>query len=384
MVMPSQRIRRIVHGASPGISASTPITEDQIQPASLDLRLGSNIWRVWSASLPGQYETVKDMVSREGRHKYHFTLEREKAHFLEKGHTYVVELMESCALPKHEWIEFSPKSSTGRCDVFARVLCDKHSHYDMTPHGYHGSLYLEITPLSFDVGVREGLSLVQGRIKSDDTHMLSNRELSDLQRDHGVLRNRDGRPLAQGDITIHDSELYYHIDLDRPIVGFEAKVQPNMALDMNAGKEGIPLCDPKDFWVPIERPKNGRLVLVPNTFYLLATKERTYIPHDVCGQVTSFKITTGELRPHYAGFFDPAFGEGEDPNIKGTNGVLEVRVRDVAFEVSDGSPICSMRYERMFEIPDKLYGKGIESNYPKPGPSLSKHFNDRYLAWEAK
>ncbi len=380
MVMPSQMIRRHVFGASPSITCGdqdNPITEKQIQPASFDLRLGSGVWRVWSTSLPQQYQPIADMVSEKGRHKYRFNLDKTSTNLLEKGHTYVIQLMEGCAFARNTWMEFSPKSSIGRCDVFARVLCDGYSHYDMTPKGYHGPLWLEVTPLSFDVLVQEGLSLVQGRIKTEETHVLIDRELNDLQTDFGILCDREGKPLFKGDTNIHDGELYYSVDLDRDIVGFEAKVHANVVIDLRAGSQkDIPLHDPTDFWTPIRRPKNRRLVLVPGVFYLLATKERTRIPPTVCGQVTSFKITTGEIRPHYAGFFDPGFG-GEG----GTNGVLEVRARDVPFEISDGSPICSMRFEQMLEVPDKLYGVGIESNYPGSGPSLSKHFNDRYEAW---
>ena len=377
MVMPSHMIKRFVSGAAPIIHATNPIEEGQIQPASLDLRLGSAVYRVWAASLPGPNELVIDMISKTpDRCKYKFNLDTKTFNNLEKRHTYVIELMESCALPSHARIEFSPKSSTGRCDVFARVLCDKYSHYDITPWGYHGPLWLEVTPLSFDVTVQEALSLVQGRIKTKDTHVLTDRELTELQIEYGVLCSKEGKPLSQENIRVHDDELYYHVDLDRTVVGFQAKSMPNVALNLLAGKKGIPLHNPRDFWIPIQRPQNGRLVLEPDIFYLLATKERTRIPPGVCGQVTSFKITTGEIRPHYAGFFDPGFG-GEG----GTNGVLEVRARDVPFEISDGSPICSMRYERMLEVPEKLYGVGIESSYPKPGPSLSKHFNDRYDIW---
>ena len=373
MVMPSQMIHRNVFGASPTITGGPddPITEDQIQPASLDLRLGRAVYRVWSAALPKKYQPIIDMVSPNERHKYRFSLNKESTNYLEKDSTYVIELMERCSLPRHAWIEFSPKSSTGRCDVFARVLCNNNPHYDMTPRGYHGPLWLEITPLSFDVGVREGLSLVQGRIKTRDVHVLNDRELSELQVEHGVLCDMGGNPLCQGDLSIHDNELYYHVDLDRPIVGFVAKTNVGMALDLTQWQDDSMLCESKDFWVPIERPKNNRLVLVPGLFYLLATKERTRIPPTVCGQVTSFKITTGEIRPHYAGFFDPGFG-GE----KGTNGVLEVRARDVPFEISDGAPICSMKFERMLEVPERLYGG--KSRYTRSGPSLSKHFKDRY------
>ncbi len=373
MVMPSQMIRRHVFGASPSIhcgDVNNPVTEDQIQPASLDLRLGSAVYCVWSAALPNKYQPVIDMVSPKERHKYKFNLDKNTTNLLEKDSTYVIELMEGCSLPQHVWIEASPKSSTGRCDVFTRLLCNNQPHYDMTPKGYHGPLWLEVTPLSFDVRVQEGLSLIQARLKTDDTRALSNVELSDLQTDYGVLCGPDG-PLSNGDITVHDGELYYHVDLDRPVVGFAARQNIGMALDLTQSDVAMP----KDFWIPIERPRDGRLVLDTKTFYLLATKERTRIPPTVCGQVTSFKITTGEIRPHYAGFFDPGFG-GE----KGTNGVLEVRARDVPFEISDGAPICSMKFERMLELPQRLYGGG--SNYTENGPSLSKHFTNRYKAWQ--
>lgn len=377
MVMPSQMIHKHVRGASPSIHCDPgdPITDDQIQPASLDLRLDSAVYCVWAAALPKKYQPIIDMISPEERHRYKFHLDKKTTNLLERGRTYVIALKENCALPRHVWLEASPKSSTGRCDVFTRLLCNNQPHYDMTPKGYHGPLWLEVTPLSFDVRVQEGLSLIQARFKTDQTEALSNVELSDLQTEYGVLCGKEGQPLHSGDITVHDGELYYHIDLDRDVVGFVAKRNIGMALDLTKGDVAIP----KHFWEPIERPSGGRLVLDTEAFYLLATKERTRIPHMVCGQVTSFKITTGEIRPHYAGFFDPGFG-GE----KGTNGVLEVRARDVPFEISDGAPICSMRFERMLEVPDKLYGTGIKSNYPSSGPSLSKHFIDRYKAWEAK
>lgn len=378
MVMPSQMIKRFVSGAAPIIHCNSedPITDAQIQPASLDLRLGSAVYRVWAASLPGPYQPVIDMIAPKERHKYKFNLDKKTTNYLEKDHTYIIELMESCALPEYAWMEFSPKSSTGRIDAFARVLTDRFSHYDITERGYHGPLWLEVTPLSFDIGIKEGLSLVQGRIKTDQTKQLSSREISELQSEKGILCGRDGGALSQKDIHIRDDELYYHVDLDRPVVGFVAKTNVSMAIDLTQSGDKAALHDPKDFWVPIERPRTGKLVLIPGSFYLLATKERTRIPGTVCGQVTSFKITTGEIRPHYAGFFDPGFG-----GKGGTNGVLEVRARDVPFEISDGSPICSMKFEQMLEQPEHLYGAG-GSNYTGSGPSLSKHFNRRYESWE--
>lgn len=379
MVMPSQLIRRAVFGASPIIRSDDLIDHGQIQPASIDLRLGRVARRVWAAALPRDDQFVIDLIASPERKKYQFGLAQTELNALEKDHTYVIELKESCNLPQHMWMEFSPKSSTGRCDVFARVLCDRYPHYDITPKGYHGPLWLEVTPLSFDVTVKEGLSLVQGRIKTDKTTLLDSATIAELHAEQGILYDKNGLPLDQCGIHVHDNELYYSVDLDRPIVGFYARKNVSKALDLTIDKS-VPeelRQDSKDFWIPIERPKSGRLVLEPNVFYLLATKERTRIPPTVCGQVTSFKITTGELRPHYAGFFDPGFG-----GAQGTNGVLEVRARDVPFEISDGAPICSMKFERMLEVPERLYGQD-GSSYADPRPSISKHFKNRYEVWES-
>lgn len=375
MVMPYQQLQTAVRGAAPIIHASRPIEDDQLQPASIDFRLDSMVFCVWAPSLPQQYQTVLDMVSPEGRprdgHMYKFHLDRHTKNLLEPKHTYVIQLMENCALPKGTWIEFSPKSSSGRLDVFARVLCDGHQHYDRTPDGYHGPLWVEVTPQSFHIEVNQGVSLVQGRIKNGRTSRLDGDALNTLHMAEGIVRNSEGDTLKAGDVIVEDDELVFHVDLDRPIVGFEAQANIKKVLDV--APMGDALYDPRVFWREIKRPRHKKLVLEKDKFYLLATKERLRIPHNVCGQMTISKATMGEFRVHYAGFFDPGFD---------AHGVLEVRASNVSFEISDGSPVCSMKFERMFEVPAKIYGQ-TSNNYNKlAGPSLSKQFKDRYEAWE--
>lgn len=367
MVMSSQEIRRVVFGKVPMLFVADdkfPITDDQIQAASFDFRLGRSAHRMRSAALPHE-ESVADLIAK--YRKFDFELDDRQGKYLEAGDTYIIPLLEGCSLPSGVGLEFTPKSSTGRVDVFCRVLADNVSHYDLLPAGYHGLLYLEVTPLSHDVKVQAGLSLVQGRFKTSGSMQLSGQEIERLHMQEGILFGADGQPLQPKDLRIVNDELYYHIDLAREVVGFVSKATTS-PINMNLTNT----YEPDDFWEPIRRPKDGQLVLLPGKFYLLATREKTRIPASVCGQVQAFKITTGEMRPHYAGFFDNGFG-GET----GTNGVLEVRSRDVPFRLVDGQPICAMIFERTSEIPDKLY----KGNYTQSGPSLSKHFTSRYEAW---
>jgi dCTP deaminase len=252
MVMPCQTIRAMVFGAAPVVTCDneeSPIEESQIQPASLDFRLGKQVSCVRSAGLPHE-SSVKKLIDR--KQKYDFELHAGRLNRLEKGNTYIVPLLERCDLPDNVFLEFSPKSSTGRTDVFVRVLCDNHPHYDTTPPGYRGPLYLEITPLSFDVLVRHGLSLVQGRFKRVQSSRLSDDEIRRLHITQGIMFGRDGKPLGQKELRVHDSELYYHIDLDRDIVGFVAKQTKTDALNLTVSGDAK-LHRPADFWEPDSR-----------------------------------------------------------------------------------------------------------------------------------
>lgn len=374
MVMPYQDIKKAIFGKVPMIVTNDekfPITESQIQPASFDFRLGRTVFRMRSAALPHN-ENVIDLIERYS--KYQFDLGASADKYLEAGMTYIIPLLEACALPKDTHVVFSAKSSTGRVDVFARVLADKVSHYDVVPSGYHGPLYLEVTPLSHDVRVQAGLSLVQGRFKTTETRLVTEKELNELHMKHGILFTAEGKPLSFKDMRIVDNEMYFNVELNRDVVGFISKstTKPIVMTVQDEDQKH----NPEEFWEPIMRPRDGQLVLLPDRFYLLATKERIRVPPECCGQVEAHKTTAGEMRPHYAGFFDNGFG-GEC----GTHGVLEVRSRDVPFRVVDGQPICTIRFEHTFAIPEQLYGvKG--SSYTNSGPSLSKHFKFRHEAWE--
>jgi dCTP deaminase len=380
MVMPCQTIERSIFGQVPMIRSDSKfkITQEQIQPASFDFRLGTIGYRMRSSALP-QGEKVSDLIAK--YKKYDFPLDTERTHYLEAGGgnkkmTYVIPLLESLALPNDTWAEFTAKSSTGRCDVFGRVLADHVGGYDQVPKGYHGPLYLEVTPLSHDVLVRTGLPLVQGRFKTDMSEHITGRMVQEMHMHRSILHSSGGEPLDINQLDIVDDELYFHVDLTRDVVGFVAKdstLPIDLTLDPKVHKEEQ-LLDPYIFWEPIRRPKSGMLELLPDKFYLLATKERVRIPAEVCGQVQPYKVGSGEMRPHYAGFFDNGFG-GE----QGTNGVLEVRAREVTMRVVDGQRICSMRFERTFGVPSRLYGQG--SSYTGAGPSISKHFKCRYDVW---
>ena len=373
MVMPCQQIESSIFGQVPMIKSSYKfkITSDQIQPASFDFRLGTIGYRIRSAALPHN-EKVSDLIEK--YKKYDFPLDTEHSHYLEAGDerrrmTYIIPLLESLALPSDTRAEFTAKSSTGRCDVFVRVLADGVEGYDEVPPGYHGPLYLEVTPLSHDVLVKTGTKLVQGRFKTTATARVTGKELQELHMRQAIMFADESRPLALNELDIVSDELYFHINLKRDVVGFVAK-DSTLPIDLDATE----VHEPYDFWEPIRRPKDGMLELLPGKFYLLATKERVRIPRECCGQVQAYKVTSGEMRPHYAGFFDNGFG-GE----RGTNGVLEVRAREVTMRVVDGQRICAMAFERTFEVPNRLYGDW--SSYTGTGPSISKHFKNRYDVW---
>lgn len=368
MVMPYQAIMKAVRGRAPIITApeKSPIGDDQIQPSSLDLRLGGTAIKLNASVVPDKETFVSDIIER--LKGYDFGLSPHKTNRLDKGATYLVPLIESCALPEDTYLEISPKSSAGRSDAFVRIICDRFPHFDVTPPGYHGPLFAVVTPMSFDVEIKEGLSLVQARIKRIGAPRVTQREIQSLHAEYGLLFGPDGKPLEQKDLHIRHDKLYYHLDLQAPIVGFAGRHTASKALDLTA-RETL---DPMDFWEPLWRPKHKELILVPGVFYLLATKERVSIPQGYCAQMNSYDTASGEYRSHYAGFFDPGFG-----SKGGTVGVLEVRANAVNFALRDGHPICSMQFEKLDEDSEVLY----EGSYTHAGPSLGKHFDSRLEAW---
>ncbi|MBI4067926.1 2'-deoxycytidine 5'-triphosphate deaminase [Candidatus Kaiserbacteria bacterium] len=371
MILPRQHLHDLVYGAHPMVRAhedQPAIEASQVQVASIDCRLGNTIFAMRAAALPHKGEPIADLIER--YHRYHFTLDGEEEGVLEKGLCYIIPAAEHLSLSPEYRAIFSPKSSTGRNDIFVRVLCDGYPHYDQTPYGYTGRIYLEIVSLSFNVRIRRGIALTQFRVRTRNSAHVSAGEIASLHAKYGMMRDKTGRLIPHNEITLRDDSLYYHIDLERNIVGFEALSAPTE--EINLGK--IEAHEPEDFWRPIPRPKNGQFVISPRQFYLLSTRERTVIPPEVCGEISPYDTSSGEFRPHYAGFFDNGFGGAE-----GTAGVLEVRGHDIPFCLEDGKQICRMRFERTLEVPDILYS----GNYTGSGPSLSKHFRRRHAVWEA-
>ena len=373
-VLSHQTLLRIYGGVSPLITADTALCDDQIQMASIDLSLKGPVYGMRASGLPRRGETVRSRIDASAKTGYTFNLTGEDK-LLSRRQTYIIPLNEGLKLPPGFAARFSPKSSTGRVDVLARILADGIPHFDSVPaEGYRGPLYLEVTPLSCDILLRSGQSLMQMRLRQGDS-LVSANDLVTLQAEKGIVWGKDGKPIAPEKLSLAEHGLYMHVDLDRDIVGFMAR-DPILA-ELSFAKSDF--YDPYDFWEPITRPKGGSIVLNPGRFYLLATKERVKVPSNICGDIAAYDASTGEFRTHYAGFFDPGFG-GSKPEERGTVGVMEVRGREIPFELQDNQPVCRMDFQWLDEVPNRLYGAG--NNYTGEQPSLGKFFRNRQEIWQ--
>jgi dCTP deaminase len=365
-VLPSQMISEAVEAG--WVSAGElRIPPANIQPASLELRLGERAYRVRCSFLPGDRpveQRVKDFVVDE------LDLRREGA-VLETGRPYLVPLAEQLALPSFVRAKANPKSSTGRLDVFTRVITDYGYRFDEIAEGYGGPLYVEIVPLSFAVRVRQGLALNQLRL------LVGRSRLSDaeLRRAHtatdGPLLYIDGVPAPEAGLATAEG-LFLSLDLGGgpgADVGYRAR-EHTMALDMS--RAGGNRTD--DFWEPVKAEEEDRVVLAPERFYLLLSREAVRIPPQLACEMTAYDPTSGELRTHYAGFFDPGFGYDPTGELKGSRAALEVRAHDVPFMIEHGQRVCKLTFERMICPPGKLYGQDIGSNYQGQVGTLGKHF----------
>jgi len=363
-VLPSQLLAEAV--AAGWLDAGElVIPPANIQPASLDLRLGERAYRVRCSFLPGDKDVetkVKDFVVDE------VDLRRDGA-VLETGRPYLVPLAESVSLPPFVRAKANPKSSTGRLDVFTRVVSDYSYRFDEISAGYRGPLYVEIVPLSFAVRVRQGLALNQLRLMVGDARLSD----GDLRRAHAEqpLLYLDDRPAGDEELTTNGG-LFLSLDLKRgpgQSVGYRAK-EHTMALDMS--KRGAHRVE--DYWESVTAEHEGRVVLGPERFYLLLSREAVCIPPHLACEMTAYDPTSGELRTHYAGFFDPGFGYDPTGLLKGSRAALEVRAHDVPFMIEHGQQVCKLTFEKMACAPAKLYGQGIGSNYQGQVDTLGKHF----------
>jgi len=348
-VLPSQRLRALI--GSGAISSQTKFVEGQIQPASLDLRLGSVAYRVRASFLAGKGRKVSERLEEFEMHR----VDLSKGAVLEKGCVYVVPLMEELALPEGLTAVANAKSSTGRLDLLTRTITDGGTEFDRIPAGYAGPLYAEICPRSFSVLVRPGMRLNQIRFR-DGQAVVSDADLTAL---HAA------EPLVDGPAVI-DEGLGFSVDL-RPaagsLVGYRAKPHTGVIdLDLLGHYE------PSDYWEEVHSDQ-GRIILDPGAFYILVSREAVSIPPSYAAEMAPFLAMVGEFRVHYAGFFDPGFGHGVP-----ARGVLEVRCHEAPFVLEHGQVVGRLVYEHMAALPDQLYGVDIKSNYQGQGLKLSKHF----------
>ena len=360
-ILPVQRLEELVENGN--IRASTPILENQIQPSSIDLRLSGVAYRVAASFLPTQYATVQqklqDLLLEE--------VDLSNSALLKKGCVYIVPLQEELFLPDFISGRANPKSSTGRLDIFTRLITDYAAKFEDVRAGYKGKLYAEIAPLTFDVIVREGSRLNQLRL-SRGSPRSSDTMLREMRETESIVYSPDASPLkpmiAEG--------LQLSIDLEgtdtSDIIGYRA-LHDTKPIDL----ANINYYDPKEFWEPVRRNAKKTIVLAAGEFYILASKQKVSIPPDYAAEMIPYDPSVGEFRIHYAGFFDPGFGWSPTES-RGTHAVLEVRSHDVPSLLEDGQIVCRLVYEQLLAPPSKLYGKEIGSSYASQRLALSKHF----------
>jgi dCTP deaminase len=341
------------------ILSSTAIEDDQIQPASIDLRLSDVGYRVQASFLPGE-ATVE---TRLADLQMHAPLDLSRPCLLERGCVYIIPLQEELRLPPGVSAKANPKSTTGRLDVFTRLITDRATEFDRVPQAYHGRLYVEVVPRTFSIVVAAGTKLNQLRVFQGRPG-LADDELRALHESSPLVFRGD----TASEAIIADG-LWLTIDLQGSgsgPVGYRAK--PHGLIDLSRLRH----YDPAEFWEPVHRSRRGSIILNPDDFYILASREQIRVPPDLAAEMVAYEPPIGEFRVHYAGFFDPGFGYGE--GISGTRGVLEVRSHEVPFLLEDGQIVARLVYERLLSRPTRLYGTGIGSSYQHQGLTLSKQF----------
>ncbi len=352
-VLPAQALRDLI--ATGALAAEPAILDNQLQPASLDLRLGTVAYRVRASFLAGKGRRVEDRLAEFTMHKVNLS----EGAVLEKNCVYVIPLAERLALPPGITAVANAKSSTGRLDLLTRTITDGGIEFDRIPEGYAGPLYAEVCPRSFSVLVRAGQRLNQIRFRSG----------------HAVLNDADltalhaAEPLVSGEAVISEG-LGFSVDL-RPasgdLVGYRAKPHAGVIDLDRIGHYPV-----AEFWEPLHTTE-GRIILDPGAFYILVSREAVTIPPDYAAEMAPYLAMVGEFRVHYAGFFDPGFGHAAAGGA-GSRGVLEVRCHEAPFVLEHGQVVGRLVYERMSERPETLYGAGIASNYQGQGLKLAKQF----------
>lgn len=360
-VLPSQVIRSLI--AAERIRAKTPITEEQIQPASIDLRLGSVASRVRASFLPGRSCTVErkiqDLLIGE--------LDLEKPAVFEKGCVFIVPLLEELSLPADISAQANPKSTTGRLDIFTRLITDYGVEFERIPKGHKGRLYAEIVSRTFPVQVSAGMKLNQLRFVKGNPPSYDSK-LAELDEKETLVFEQEDNPAP----AVIDKGLRISVDLqgngNSEIVAYKAR-RNAPAIDL--GKVDFYEC--REFWESVYKPSSKSIILDPGDFYLLGSREKIRVPPTYAAEMVPFDPSMGEFRVHYAGFFDPGFGYGSS-DISGTTAVLEVRAHEVPILLEDGQMVGRLMYSRMTAKPDKIYGAEIGSSYQQQGLAFSRQF----------
>jgi dCTP deaminase len=352
-LIPRQRLQALIRNRKL-VQAPADIDETQIQPASVDLRLGAKAYRVRASFLPGRAKTVEEQLATLMDDEINI----ERGAVLEKGCVYVVELQEYLNLPETISGLANPKSSTGRLDIFTRMIADRSDVFDSVRGPYEGKIFAEISPCSFSIRVRKGSRLNQIRFRQrnpakKDTSKFS---LSDAD----LLKRHVEQPLVDGEIMLRNG-LILSIDLtgesNRPLIGYRAQRYSGVVDVDEVGKY-----DARDFWEPMQVRSDRKLILDPHQFYILASRERVQIPQDLAAEMVPIDPMMGEFRVHYAGFFDPGFGATAEGR-PGSRAVLEVRSHEVPFALEHGQAVGRLDYEPLAEVPDILYGQHKTSHY---------------------
>ena len=380
-ILPSQEIRELI--ANGKVRSSAEISDAQIQPASMDLRLGNIAYRVQASFLPGRSVTLRDKIAELKIAEYDLS----RPALLETNAVYVVPLLESLALPHDIGGKANPKSTTGRLDIFTRLITDSGLEFEHVLKGYAGDLYVEIVPRTFPIIVTAGTKLNQLRfirgnpVSTDgileqlaEKERLVYYENGDGPAEAVIERGLKNLVARQGgdQQAIIDRGLRTTTDFEgsaESIVAYKAK-RHCPPVDLSK----VRAYDAADFWVPIYSPRSRRVVLDPGDFYLMASKERFSVPPSYAAEMEPFDQSIGDFSVHYAGFFDPGFGYGAGGEIKGTKAVLEVRAHEVPLLLEDRQIVGRLIYHRMANAPEKLYGQAIGSSYQQQGLALSKQF----------
>jgi dCTP deaminase len=356
-VLPWQELHRMVHTKE--LQAREPILEDQFQPASVDLRLGPMAYRVRASFLPGPNATVHDKLRHLSMHEMDIT----QGGVLERGCVYIIPLLESVYLKSRTSAIGNPKSSTGRLDIFTRLITDNGTEFDRVREGYKGQLYAEVSPRTFSVLVRKGSRLNQLRIRRGNP-LSSDEKLRRLHKEHELVESMSEEDIKDGVLVRVDVQG----EATGGIIGYKARSHAGL-IDVDR-KQAY---DASEFWEPIVAPTRGGLVLDPAEFYILASQRSVKVPSAYAAEMIAYDTLVGEFRVHYAGFFDPGFGDSDTGGAQ-SRAVLEVRSYEVPFVIEHGQVVGRLVYEPLTAIPTKLYGQGVGSSYQGQGIALSKHF----------